>query len=388
MILRCLEGQRQRPGAVWYPALDGSSWPASAVIPVQTGRNEPGKTSVNSKCAFGIDAIRAHPRVLGAAAGTPDDEATGTRACQGIARGEECYGRVPAAARSAPCLPAATAAAFAWLSESISAEAGWLSKLAAGYPVAPGARPLAGLHRPRRVDAGHRPERTGGGADRARRVRGLLPPGIHRHPRCPPCGRCGGTGAGMTTAALAASGLLIAIGSVPYLIETVRGTAKPQVVSWAVWAALLAIGSAAALSSGQVPAAVYGGLCACVDALVAVLALRWADLALRRLDFLCLAGAVAGLVLLATVRAPAAAVAVSVGSGPDRLHPDDGPCLAEAARGDLERIRPVCRSGLAGASGRRLRRVRCRRLPGLPGGRRHRGDRHHPGPARHCAGIR
>jgi len=67
---------------------------------------------------------------------------------------------VPAAARSAPCLPAATAAAFAWLSESISAEAGWLSKLAAGYPVAPGARPLAGLHRPRRVDAGHRPERT------------------------------------------------------------------------------------------------------------------------------------------------------------------------------------------------------------------------------------
>lgn len=142
MILRCLEGQRQRPGAVWYPALDGSSWPASAVIPVQTGRNEPGKTSVNSKCAFGIDAIRAHPRVLGAAAGTPDDEATGTRACQGIARGEECYGRVPAAARSAPCLPAATAAAFAWLSESISAEAGWLSKLAAGYPVAPGAHHL------------------------------------------------------------------------------------------------------------------------------------------------------------------------------------------------------------------------------------------------------
>ncbi|HEX2744101.1 MAG TPA: hypothetical protein VHN16_06810 [Streptosporangiaceae bacterium] len=116
----------------------------------------------------------------------------------------------------------------------------------------------------------------------------------------------------MTAAVLAASGLLIAIGSVPYLIETLRGTAKPQVVSWAVWAALLAIGSAAALSSGQVPAAVYGALCAGVDALVAVLALRGADLAFRRLDFLCLAGAVAGLALLATVRAPAAAVAVSV----------------------------------------------------------------------------
>jgi hypothetical protein len=60
-----------------------------------------------------------------------------------MARGEEYYGRVPAAARSAPGrLPAATAAAFAWLSESISAEAGWLSKLAAWYPVAPGAHDL------------------------------------------------------------------------------------------------------------------------------------------------------------------------------------------------------------------------------------------------------
>jgi len=32
----------------------------------------------------------------------------------------------------------------------------------------------------------------------------------------------------MTTAALAASGLLIAIGSVPYLIETVRGPQSPR----------------------------------------------------------------------------------------------------------------------------------------------------------------
>jgi len=165
------------------------------VIPVQTPRNEPGKTSVNSTCASGIDAIRAHPRVLGAAAGTPDDEAIGTRACQDMARGEEYYGRVPAAARSAPGrLPAATAAAFAWLSESISAEAGWLSKLAAWYPVAPGAHDLwpdftgHGAWMP--VTAR---ERTGGDPDRARRVPGRLLPDIHRHPRCPPSGRCGGT---------------------------------------------------------------------------------------------------------------------------------------------------------------------------------------------------
>ena len=116
----------------------------------------------------------------------------------------------------------------------------------------------------------------------------------------------------MRAAVLAVSGLLTVIGSVPYVIATLRGAARPQVVSWSVWAALLAIGSAAALSDGQVPAAAYSGFCAAECALVAVLAVRGGDLAFRRLDVLCLAGAAAGLVLLAVVRASAAAVAVTV----------------------------------------------------------------------------
>jgi len=84
MILRCLEGQRERPGAVVFVArrveLAGAGGDS-----VQTGRNESGKTSVNSisaylagKCAFEIDAIRTRPWVLGAAADTVDDEAIGT----------------------------------------------------------------------------------------------------------------------------------------------------------------------------------------------------------------------------------------------------------------------------------------------------------------------
>jgi hypothetical protein len=78
---------------LWYSSLDGPSWPTPAVIPVQTDRNEPGKTSVNSIIAWG----------------------------------GEYYGLVFAAARSAPGLPAPTAVAFAWLNESISPEVGALA---------------------------------------------------------------------------------------------------------------------------------------------------------------------------------------------------------------------------------------------------------------------
>jgi len=361
MILRCLEGQRQRPGAVWYPALDGSSWPASAVIPVQTGRNEPGKTSVNSKCAFGIDAIRAH---RGSSALPPDSRRRGDRH-PGMPR--HCTGRGmlrprAAAARSHHACPPrrpprSPGSARASLPRRLAQQAGrrvsrrarrdlwpdftghgaWMLVTARKGPAeALTARDACG-------DSCHRHSPSSA-------MPALWP--VRRHWRWHDNGRPG------------ASGLLIASGP-SVLIETVRGPQSPGSVLGRV-GRVAAIGSAAALSSGQVPAAVYGGLCACVDALVAVLALRWADLALRRLDFLCLAGAVAGLVLLARYgpRPPRSPCRCS---GPDRLHPDDGPCLAEAARGDLERIRPVCRSGLAGASGRRLRRVRCRRLPGLPG---------------------
>jgi hypothetical protein len=68
------------------------------VILVQTDRNESGKTSVNSIIAWG----------------------------------EEYYGLVLAAARSAPGLPAPMAVAFAWLNESISPR----------WPVLPGFFPV------------------------------------------------------------------------------------------------------------------------------------------------------------------------------------------------------------------------------------------------------
>lgn len=129
----------------------------------------------------------------------------------------------------------------------------------------------------------------------------------------------------MRTLLVVASGALTVAAAVPYTVATARGNARPQAVSWGVWAALLAIGSVAALSSGQVPAAVYGLCCAVECGLVAVLALRSPRSErdrpvlvklprgrTARLDGICLGGAGAGLALLAAARAPGPSVTASV----------------------------------------------------------------------------
>src|SRR5262249_2914868 len=122
------------------------------------------------------------------------------------------------------------------------------------------------------------------------------------------------------------------LGCWPEARDTLRGlknpddprAARPIVMSWVIWTAILAIGGAAAVSTGQLAAAVFTLAQAAGCGLVAVLAMRGpvtqrdepyrVALGQRRvrLDLLCLPGAVAGLVLLAVLRAPGPAVAVSV----------------------------------------------------------------------------
>jgi hypothetical protein len=124
------------------------------------------------------------------------------------------------------------------------------------------------------------------------------------------------------------------LGCYPEARDTWRGlrdpgdprAARPVVMSWVIWTAILAVGGAASASTRQLPAAMFTLAQAAECGLVAVLAMRipiarrdqparvrlgWRPV---RLDVLCLPGAVAGLVLLAVVRAPGPAVAVSVGT--------------------------------------------------------------------------
>jgi hypothetical protein len=137
-------------------------------------------------------------------------------------------------------------------------------------------------------------------------------------------------------AAVFASFAFSVLGAAPIITRTIRAvrhrpgpTARPQPVSWAVWAGIMVIGGIDAAKGGQVPAAVYGLACGGECMAIAALALlvpaadRDAPVMVRlsrrhpereiRLDWICGAGGVAGLVLLIAVQAlrPSTAVLVA-----------------------------------------------------------------------------
>jgi hypothetical protein len=135
-------------------------------------------------------------------------------------------------------------------------------------------------------------------------------------------------------ALIAVSVVTSVLGCWPEARDTLRGlrdpddprAARPVAMSWFVWTAILAIAGAAAVSTGQLAAAVFTLAQAAGCGLVAVVAIR-VPVAQRdepyrvpmggrriRVDLLCVPGAVAGLVLLAVLRAPGPAVVVTVGT--------------------------------------------------------------------------
>src|SRR6476659_4098014 len=108
---------------------------------------------------------------------------------------------------------------------------------------------------------------------------------------------------------LSVLGSLIAVaGTVPYIIETIRGNTKPRIVTWLTWALLTGIAGAASMSAGQLGAAVFALLGTVATSSVVVAGLRYGDRSFTRLDLACLAGVLLGLVLWLSLDNPIFAI--------------------------------------------------------------------------------
>ena len=115
----------------------------------------------------------------------------------------------------------------------------------------------------------------------------------------------------MTGLLVLASGIITLAAGAVYMIHA-RREHGPKVASFIAWTALTAVGAVSSLAAGQIPAAVYLLADAAMSAATIALIVRRGDWAPDPLDWVCLAGAAAGLALLVLARSPALATAATV----------------------------------------------------------------------------
>lgn len=112
---------------------------------------------------------------------------------------------------------------------------------------------------------------------------------------------------------LVMAGALISAGaSVPYILAVARGTVRPRLVSWGVWAVLAGVMTVSAFIEGAVASAVMTTITFTACTTIVMLGWQRRSGKVSRLDMVCLAGAVLGIASLAIFKNPLIALAVSV----------------------------------------------------------------------------
>lgn len=104
------------------------------------------------------------------------------------------------------------------------------------------------------------------------------------------------------------STLLSAVGTVPYLIATVKRRTRPRVVTWLTWALLTAVGGAASASVGDYPSAAFSFIGTVVTSAVVISGLRYGDRTFGRVDLVCFVLVIAGFGLWLLLDVPGIAV--------------------------------------------------------------------------------
>ncbi len=106
--------------------------------------------------------------------------------------------------------------------------------------------------------------------------------------------------------------LILLAGMAPYILDTVKGKTKPNIVSWFTWTLLSVIGMAVAISEGAITAAILSGASALATMSVTVLGLRRGIKHYTFFDGACQVAALVGIVLWQITKQPELAVAIAV----------------------------------------------------------------------------
>jgi hypothetical protein len=117
----------------------------------------------------------------------------------------------------------------------------------------------------------------------------------------------------MQSALVLVSSLLLSVGTIPYIVDIIKRTTKPRIVSWAVWGLLSAIAAFASLSDRQYPAAILSIVGTATIATIVVLGFKHGDRHFGVLDIICFVGSLCGLVAWWFSGSPSLAVLITIG---------------------------------------------------------------------------
>lgn len=94
--------------------------------------------------------------------------------------------------------------------------------------------------------------------------------------------------------------------------DILRGTTKPNLISWITWSLLTGVATAAAISANENIAALFTGSATVETTLIVILGLRKGYVKYTRFDIWCQAGAIVGIVLWQLFDSPAIGVIAAV----------------------------------------------------------------------------
>lgn len=126
-------------------------------------------------------------------------------------------------------------------------------------------------------------------------------------------GEDSGTIRNMKTVFLVIASVLTIASVVPYLIDILKGSTKPNLVSWITWTLLTGIATAAELAAGEYVAALFTAAAVVETGLVVAVGIcKRAYVAYARFDVICQLSAIVGIVLWQLFDSPAIGVLASV----------------------------------------------------------------------------
>jgi len=106
---------------------------------------------------------------------------------------------------------------------------------------------------------------------------------------------------------------VVTIGCVlPYARDILRGTTRPNIVSWITWSLLTGIATAAEIAAHEYVAAIFTGAAVLETATIVILGLKHGYVKYTNFDVVCQISAVIGIILWQVFNSPAIGVVASV----------------------------------------------------------------------------